>query len=117
MTDTCGTELDHGVLAVGFGSDSGTDYWKVKNSWGSNWGENGFIRLERGKDQNGGQCGILLGASYPKLVDPSDTAVSSSSMDNVLKEAKQLEAEKLISKIDFDIVKRAMIDKLIAAVQ
>ena len=66
-TGTCGTNLDHGVLTVGYGTDSGTDYWKVKNSWGTGWGEDGYIRLEKGKDQTGGQCGILMDPSYPSL--------------------------------------------------
>jgi len=67
MTDSCGTSLDHGVLAVGYGTDGNNDYWKVKNSWGSDWGEEGYIRLCRNCNANkgAGQCGILMSASYP----------------------------------------------------
>jgi C1A family cysteine protease len=67
MTGTCGTNLDHGVLAVGYGSDSGSDFYKVKNSWGASWGMNGYILLGRGSSFNGGQgqCGILMQPSYP----------------------------------------------------
>ena len=69
FTGTCGTNLDHGVLVVGYGSDSGSDYYLVKNSWGTTWGESGYIRLGRGPQYNNGQgqCGILLEASYPNL--------------------------------------------------
>jgi len=63
----CGTNLDHGVLLVGYGTDGSDDYWKVKNSWGEEWGESGYIRLCRNCNANGGkgQCGILSVASYP----------------------------------------------------
>merc|ERR1712060_645269 len=67
LTGYCGTGLDHGVLLVGYGTDGTDDYWKVKNSWGADWGESGYIRLCRNCDANKGkgQCGILLSASYP----------------------------------------------------
>jgi len=67
FTGTCGNTLDHGVLLVGYGADSGQNFWKVKNSWGTSWGEGGYIRMQRGKDQECDQCGILCGASYPTL--------------------------------------------------
>lgn len=67
FTAPCGTNLDHGVLAVGYGVRDGTPYYKVKNSWGSGWGEGGYILLQRGVSQPEGQCGILSVASYPNL--------------------------------------------------
>ncbi|KAL0345062.1 UNVERIFIED_CONTAM: Senescence-specific cysteine protease SAG39 [Sesamum radiatum] len=66
FTGQCGTELDHGVTAVGYGKTSdGTKYWLVKNSWGSSWGENGYIRMQRDIDAAEGLCGIAMQASYP----------------------------------------------------
>ncbi|KAK4421176.1 Senescence-specific cysteine protease SAG39 [Sesamum alatum] len=66
FTGECGTELDHGVTAVGYGKTSdGTKYWLVKNSWGTSWGENGYIRMQRDIDAPEGLCGIAMQASYP----------------------------------------------------
>ena len=48
LTASRGTRLDYGVLATGYGTNAGTDQWKGKNSWGSLWCEQGYIRLQRG---------------------------------------------------------------------
>merc|ERR1711972_363658 len=66
-SSACGSNLDHGVLAVGYGSDDGHKYWKVKNSWGASWGESGYIRLAKGASSTGGECGIRMGAVFPTL--------------------------------------------------
>ena len=65
----CGDQLDHGVLAVGYGFDPmyEMEYWLVKNSWGDTWGENGYIRMAKDIDNPEGQCGIAMDASYPKV--------------------------------------------------
>ena len=67
LTDVkCGTDLNHGVLVVGYGTDKGVDYWTVKNSWGADWGENGYIRIGRSESTNdAGICGIGMQPSYP----------------------------------------------------
>ena len=71
MKGSCGTQLDHGVLVVGFGTDGGDAYWKVKNSWGASWGENGYIRLIKGQNQ----CGIANQPSYPVVSGSSSVMV------------------------------------------
>jgi hypothetical protein len=60
LSAACGTKLDHGVLAVGYGAD----YWIVKNSWGPTWGMEGYIQLARGVGKSG-ECGIAAQPSYP----------------------------------------------------
>ncbi|KAM7471472.1 hypothetical protein LguiA_009655 [Lonicera macranthoides] len=66
FTGKCGTELDHGVAIVGYGTTlDGTKYWIVKNSWGPEWGEKGYIRMQRGVSAKEGLCGIAMEASYP----------------------------------------------------
>jgi C1A family cysteine protease len=64
ISSNCGTNLDHGVLIVGYTSK----YWIVKNSWGTTWGEQGYVNIASGTQNNGaGVCGINSDPSYPTL--------------------------------------------------
>eukprot|EP01024_Parvocaulis_polyphysoides_P036273 TRINITY_DN32262_c0_g1_i8.p3 TRINITY_DN32262_c0_g1~~TRINITY_DN32262_c0_g1_i8.p3 ORF type:complete len:249 (-),score=37.12 TRINITY_DN32262_c0_g1_i8:381-1127(-) len=71
LDNKCCKGLNHGVLVVGY-ADQGPEapYWIVKNSWGSSWGEEGYLRMR--KDVGGsGQCGIAMNASYPIKTSPN----------------------------------------------
>jgi C1A family cysteine protease len=73
FTGKCGTTLDHAVALVGYGSQSGLDYYILRNSWGQSWGQSGYMLIGKGNDpatgkpyNNGaGQCGLLMEGSYP----------------------------------------------------
>jgi len=59
----CGTQLDHATNVVGWGSESGMDYWIMRNSWGATWGESGYMRLEI--VDGVGLCGIQMQPNFP----------------------------------------------------
>ncbi|KAJ3687511.1 hypothetical protein LUZ61_016675 [Rhynchospora tenuis] len=72
FTGECGTDLDHGVAVVGYGTtQDGTKYWIVRNSWGPEWGEAGYIRMKRDVKAKTGLCGIAMEASYPIKTSPN----------------------------------------------
>jgi C1A family cysteine protease len=67
-SSSCGTNLDHGVLAVGYGTENGIDYYLVKNSWGTSWGDNGYVKIARSSSTNDpGICGIAMQPSFPTV--------------------------------------------------
>jgi len=91
--EACGSQLDHGVLAVGFGTDKGQKYWLVKNSWGTSFGEQGYIRIERGAAEDGGECGIRKAAVFPTVSKPSD---------DIFEDFKKRFARKYASRVEED---------------
>ena len=65
----CGTKLDHGVLVVGYGEEEGKKFWLVKNSWSSNWGEDGYVKIARSDSNNSpGICGIAIEPSFINVI-------------------------------------------------
>lgn len=61
----CGTNLDHAVIVVGWGTSGTTEYWTVRNSWGTSWGERGYIRMAI--TSGGGICGVQMQPLYPSV--------------------------------------------------
>lgn len=70
--DSCTTHLTHGVLMVGYGEQDGKEYWKIKNSWGAQWGDGGFGHVVRGKNM----CSIADWSNYP-IIDDADSKIVS----------------------------------------
>ena len=70
LTDSikCGTNLDHAVEIIGYGKENDIDYWKVRNSWGTSWGENGYVKIQRtSSTSDAGVCGIAMEPSFIHL--------------------------------------------------
>jgi KDEL-tailed cysteine endopeptidase len=63
----CGTGVTHETIAVGYGVDNGMEYYLLKNSWGADWGENGYVRIMVGTEDDFGVCGIQETARYPQM--------------------------------------------------
>ncbi|KAM5128992.1 cathepsin S [Mantella aurantiaca] len=61
---SCTQEVNHGVLAVGYGNLGGKDFWLIKNSWGERYGDQGYVRIARNR---GNMCGVASYASYPEM--------------------------------------------------
>ncbi|XP_043688370.1 senescence-specific cysteine protease SAG12-like [Telopea speciosissima] len=68
FTGECSTNLDHAVTVIGYGENNdGTKYWLLKNSWGTGWGENGYMKIQRDVAEKEGLCGLAMKASYPTI--------------------------------------------------
>jgi len=62
-SEDCGTQLDHATNVVGWGSENDKEYWIMRNSWSSTWGESGYIRIKI--TDGAGICGIQMEPQYP----------------------------------------------------
>jgi len=93
LSGMCGSQLDHGVLVVGYGTDAkGGEYWKVKNSWGTSWGMDGYVLLKRGKS-GAGECGILSQPSYPVVSGAPGPAPSTTHYEKPPCQSDEMEAQ------------------------
>jgi hypothetical protein len=67
FNENCGINIDHCVTIVGYGEENGVEYWIVKNSWGSDWGEKGYFKILKSGTTGPGECGIRMESAYPNL--------------------------------------------------
>merc|ERR1712168_1351633 len=68
----CTKNVDHAVVVVGYGEEDGKKFWTIRNSWGPDWGENGYIRLQRSNQNNAGTCGVLKHPMYVSVTTNPD---------------------------------------------
>lgn len=61
----CGVELDHAMTIVGYGENEGKKYWIAKNSWGTSWGDKGYMYIAKDVTKKSGMCGLAIHAYYP----------------------------------------------------
>jgi len=66
-SSSCGTNIDHAVLAVGYGTENNTEYLLVKNSWGTSWGDQGYVKIAL--TSGAGTCGINQYVAYPNVAN------------------------------------------------
>ncbi|XP_020088995.1 fruit bromelain-like [Ananas comosus] len=81
----CGTKINHAITIIGYGEDdtTGDKFWIIKNSWGQNWGEAGYIRLQRESGSFSGLCGIARYALYPTLTSMPHSELSDTGSDSI----------------------------------
>ena len=63
--DFCGFNIDHTVVVVGYGTDEDGDYWIIRNQYGTQWGINGYMKMQRGARNPQGVCGMAIQPAYP----------------------------------------------------
>merc|ERR1712070_1341322 len=68
LTGSCQGQINHAVLAVGYGTLNGVAYWRVKNSWGSSWGDAGYVNIERDASiREGAYCLLQYSPVFPVM--------------------------------------------------